>query len=253
MTTAELHTLTGAYAVHALSDRESEEFARHLSVCPACAQEVRELRETAARLALAAAETPPSDFRERVLTAITETRQLPPLVPESDHRRPSRWRLWRHRLPQLALAACMVIALVAVGVAVDAEHQVSQQRSATAAAQQQASKLSQLLVAPDATFHNGELTGGGSSTVVASAQLGQVAFVYHGLPALPDGKVYELWYSKGGVMVPAGLVSSSSGSGAKLLDGSPTGAAGVGVTVEPAGGSARPTTSPILLTSLAAT
>ena len=253
MTAADLHTLTGAYALHALSDRESEEFARHLSVCPACTQEVRELQETAARLALAAAETPPPGFRERVLAAVTETRQLPPLVPESSDPKPSRRQRWRQRLPQLALAACMVVALLAVGAAVEAEHQASRQRALTAAAQQQASQLSQLLAAPDATFHNGQLSGGGSSTVVASAQLGQVAFVYHGLPALPGGKVYELWYSKGGVMVPAGLVEPSPGSGAKLLDGSPTGAAGVGVTVEPAGGSTRPTSSPILLTPLPAT
>ena len=253
MTTADLHTLTGAYALHALSDRESEEFARHLAVCPACTQEVRELRETAARLALAAAETPPPEFRERVLAAVSEVRQLPPLVPDPAGARLSRWRLWRHRMPQLALAACLVVALVAVGVAVDAEHQVSQQRALTATARQQASSLSQLLVAPDATFHNGQLAGGGSTTVVASAQLGQVAFVYHGLPALPDGKVYELWYSRSGVMDPAGLVSSSPSSGAKLLNGSPSGAAGVGVTVEPAGGSPRPTTAPILLTALPAT
>jgi len=250
VTTADLHTLTGAYALHALSDRESEEFDRHLAACPACTQEVRELRETAARLALAAAETPPAGFRERVMAAVPEVRQLPPLVPEQGGSGRSRRRMWRRRMPQLALAACLVVAAVAVGTTVDAEHQLAQQRSLTATAEQQASSLSRLLVAPDAAFHNGRLTGGGSSTVVSSARLGQVAFVYHGLPALTGGRVYELWYSKGGVMVPAGLVNSSPPSGAKLLNGSPSGAAGVGVTVEPAGGSPRPTTTPILLAPL---
>jgi anti-sigma-K factor RskA len=254
VTTADLHTLTGAYALHALSDRESEEFALHLAACAACTQEVRELQETASRLALAAAEPPSSDFRARVMAAITEVRQLPPLVPDDPgHRAPSRWRQWRHRLPQLALAACLVVAMVAVGVAVDAESQVQQQRSQTASAQQQSATLSELLSAPDATFHSGRLTGGGDSTVVASQELGQAAFVYHGLPALPGSKVYELWYSKGGVMVPAGLVNASVPNGVKVLGGSPAGAAGVGVTVEPAGGSPRPTTSPILLTPLPAT
>jgi negative regulator of sigma E activity len=254
VTTAELHMLTGAYALHALSDREAKEFARHLSVCESCAQEVRELQETASRMALAAAETPPADFRARVMSAIPEVRQLPPLVPDSagsrSSQRSGRWRLWHRRLPQMVLAACLVVAMVAVGLAVDAEHQVNQQRARAAAAQQQAATLSQLLVAPDATYRTGHLAGGGSSTVVASRQLGQAAFVYHGLPALPDTKVYELWYSRGGVMVPAGLVSSSDPSGATLLNGSPIGAVGVGVTVEPAGGSPRPTTAPILLTPL---
>ncbi|QMU79683.1 anti-sigma factor [Streptacidiphilus sp. PB12-B1b] len=254
MTTADLHTLTGAYALHALSDREAKDFARHLDICDACAQEVRELQETAARLALAAAEAPPADFRARVMAAIPEVRQLPPLVPDSPEagaaQRVGRWRLWNRRLPQLVLAACLAVAVVAVGVAVDAEHQVSQQRSRTAQAEQQAATLSQLLVAPDATYHTGKLVGGGSSTVVASQQLGQAAFVYHDLPTLPNSKVYEIWYSRGGVMVPAGLLGSAQASGATLLHGSPSGAAGVGVTVEPAGGSPRPTTSPILLTAL---
>ena len=254
MTTVDLHTLTGAYALHALSDREAKDFARHLAACPACAQEVRELQETASRLALAAAEAPSAEFRARVLAAVPEVRQLPPLVPDpadpAGAGGSARWRLWRRRMPQLALAACLVVAVGAVGVAVDAEHQVSQQRSRTAAAEQQAASISRLLVAPDATYHTGHLVGGGSSAVVASARLRQAAFVYQGLPALPGAKVYELWYSRGGVMVPAGLVSSSQPDGATLLNGSPSGAAGVGVTVEPAGGSPRPTTPPILLTAL---
>lgn len=61
MSTVDLHTLTGAYALGALSEQESAEFTRHLAQCPACYQEVRELQETAARLALAVAEVPRPD------------------------------------------------------------------------------------------------------------------------------------------------------------------------------------------------
>ena len=39
---ADLHTLTGAYAADALSGTERLAFERHLDDCPACAQEVRE-------------------------------------------------------------------------------------------------------------------------------------------------------------------------------------------------------------------
>ena len=53
MSTAELHTLTGAYALHALPEDERVAFERHLGACEACAQEVRELSATAARLGLA--------------------------------------------------------------------------------------------------------------------------------------------------------------------------------------------------------
>ncbi|MEY9969142.1 hypothetical protein ABIA33_007229 [Streptacidiphilus sp. MAP12-16] len=258
MTSADLHTLTGAYALHALSDRESEEFARHLAVCPSCAQEVRELQETAARLGLAAAEVPTPEFRARVMAALPEVRQLPPLVPEASDL--SSWRLrrlrWQRRMPQLAVAACLLIALVAGGIAVNAQHEATQQRSRTAQVEQQAEALSALLAAPDASFRTGAVKGGGSSTVVTSRALGQTAFVYHGLPLLPDAHVYELWFSKGGQMVPAGLVPATPAAGAQvlagaqLLVGTSNGAAGVGVTVEPAGGSPKPTSAPVMLVSI---
>ncbi|MFC1418506.1 anti-sigma factor [Streptacidiphilus cavernicola] len=255
MTSADLHTLTGAYALHALSDRESEEFARHLAACAACAQEVRELEETAARLALAAAETPSGDFRARVMAAIPEVRQLPPLVPvdvSSWSSASKRWRRWRRAVPRLALAACLVLAVAAGGIAVNAENQVQQERTRSAQMQSEASALSALLAAPDATFHTGQVKGGGSSTVVSSDALRQTAFVYRGLAPLPSHKVYQLWYSKDGRMVSAGLVPSGAVDGATMLTGTPGGANGVGVTVEPAGGSVRPTTAPVLLLPLTA-
>ncbi|MHA6761077.1 anti-sigma factor [Streptacidiphilus sp. PAMC 29251] len=246
--------------MHALSDRESEEFTRHLAACAACGQEVRELQETAARLALAAAETPSGEFRARVMAAIPEVRQLPPRVPGTDAvswSASQRWRRWRHRMPQLALAACLAAALVAGGFAVNAEHDVQHQRSQVVQAQSQAAVLSSLLAAPDASFHTAAVKGGGSSTVVTSPSLQQTAFVYRGLPALPPTKVYELWYSKDGQMVPAGLVPaglvSGAGNGATMLTGTPDGAAGVGVTVEPAGGSPKPTSAPVVLVPFSAT
>uniref|UniRef100_UPI003FD82AE3 RskA family anti-sigma factor n=1 Tax=Nonomuraea rhizosphaerae TaxID=2665663 RepID=UPI003FD82AE3 len=72
----ELHTLSGAYAVHALPDSDGALFEKHLRDCAACAAEVRRLRETAARLALAVAEPPPAELRGRVLAAVDRTPQL---------------------------------------------------------------------------------------------------------------------------------------------------------------------------------
>ena len=74
----DLHVLTGSYALDAVSDTEREEFERHLRHCPSCTAEVRGLRETAARLALAAAVVPPARMEPRVLAAAHRTRQLPP-------------------------------------------------------------------------------------------------------------------------------------------------------------------------------
>jgi anti-sigma-K factor RskA len=246
MSAADLHTLTGAYALGGLPAPEAAEFARHLERCEACALEVRELRETAARLALAVAEVPPTALRDRVMAALPQVRQLPPEpapVAASPAERGSR----RRRLPQLALAACLVFAVAAGGIAVRAWQQEDKARSAGVQAQRQAADLAALLTAPDASYRRTALKAGGSGTVVVSRTLGRAAFVYHGLPKLPDRRVYELWYSRGGTMVPAGLVTTGSSSGTLLLSGGPAGAAGVGVTAEPAGGSAKPTSAPLAL------
>ena len=85
----DLHVLTGSYALDAVSDTEREEFERHLRHCPSCTAEVRGLRETAARLAMARTVPPPARMEQQVLAATYRTRQLPPLPPE--HRaRPQR-------------------------------------------------------------------------------------------------------------------------------------------------------------------
>ncbi|HET6290574.1 MAG TPA: hypothetical protein VFG15_27980 [Amycolatopsis sp.] len=55
-------------------------FTRHLPECPTCAQEVREFRETAARLAAAESAVPGSGLRALVLTEVSATRQFPPAI-----------------------------------------------------------------------------------------------------------------------------------------------------------------------------
>ncbi|MEV5410480.1 anti-sigma factor [Thermopolyspora sp. NPDC052614] len=77
----DLHTLSGAYALNALPEQQQRLFEEHMARCEACLIEVRGLRETAARLGLAAAEEPPPGLRARVLARIAEVRQEPPIVP----------------------------------------------------------------------------------------------------------------------------------------------------------------------------
>jgi anti-sigma factor RsiW len=74
----DLHVLTGSYALDALAGPERKSFEHHLAHCIACRAEVRGLRETAARLAMARALRPPPPLRARVLAAAYLTRQLRP-------------------------------------------------------------------------------------------------------------------------------------------------------------------------------
>ncbi len=68
------------------------------------------------------------------------------------------------------------------------------------------------------------------------------------MPVLPPGRTYQLWFSDGGTMRPAGLLPADHGQ--LLLTGDINGAVGVGVTQEPSGGSAQPTGQPLMLLSL---
>ncbi|QMU77137.1 hypothetical protein GXW83_16900 [Streptacidiphilus sp. PB12-B1b] len=62
--------LTGAFALHALTRAERARLRRHLAACRACAQEVGEFAETAARLGVAAALPAPPELRRQVLARI---------------------------------------------------------------------------------------------------------------------------------------------------------------------------------------
>ena len=85
----DLHGLSGAYALDALTGLELDQFEHHVDRCPPCENEVRGFRETATRLALAVAASPPLALRERVLAAASVTRQLPPEVGEMPRARVS--------------------------------------------------------------------------------------------------------------------------------------------------------------------
>ena len=78
MNTGDLHLLTGAYVLHALSPEEHAEFERHLPGCPSCSQEIRELAETAGKLASAVAVAPPEALKLQVMARISAERQEPP-------------------------------------------------------------------------------------------------------------------------------------------------------------------------------
>ncbi|MFF6956710.1 MULTISPECIES: anti-sigma factor domain-containing protein [unclassified Streptomyces] len=252
MTTADLHTLTGAYAVHALPDGEREEFERHIADCSACAQEVRELSATATRLALAASVVPPPHMREQVLRRVAAVRQEPPVVTRQERRGLAGWVAGARRLPRYALAACMAGVVGLGGVAVWQHQAADDARQRANQAEQRAGELSQVLSAPDAASTTRKLSTGTTATVVVSRSLGKAAFLAAGMPTPAAGKTYELWFDDGGKMRPAGLMDPSATDQAVVLDGRIDNASGVGVTVEPAGGSQQPTSAPLALVTFPA-
>lgn len=105
------------------------------------------------------------------------------------------------------------------------------------------------MAAPDARTVHGRTTNGAATTVITSALRDKAVFVSAGLPTPPAGKSYQLWFDDHGTMRPAGLLP---GDGSTVMQGDRGSARAVGLTLEPAGGSPQPTTSPLLLLALPA-
>jgi predicted anti-sigma-YlaC factor YlaD len=259
----DLHALTGVYALDALErGAERDRFDRHLSRCQSCASEVRGFREVGTALAFAAATEPPPELRDRVLAAVARTRQLPPEV--SSHARPRRARTQMPWVPWLAGAVATIAIVLAVIFGFANAH--TQQQLNAARAQNQAlaaakarveaalnqarehdQALAQILGAPHVTLLSQRTTKGGVAVVVLDAAKRQLVVATSGLPALPAGKVYQLWLIGPVKIVSAGLLPSAQNGVT-----TPVVATGIikgdklGLTVEPAPGTAQPTTTPIL-------
>ncbi|MGZ3148030.1 anti-sigma factor [Lentzea chajnantorensis] len=227
-TSPDLHTLTGAYAVNALSDLERAAFETHLAHCAGCAVEVAELAATATRLGVAVEFTPPPHLRARVLAAASETRQLPPHTP-----RAARSRSWRPAGGLLA-AACLVAAVV---LTVQVTGSDSSQDQLTQLASEYG-RFSDLLSTPDARLVTANGPAGSTATAVISPSRNELLFLSRSMPAPPTDRVYQLWVINSDGPHSAGVLPSGS---APLLTGGVTGAERVAVTVEPQGGSPTPT------------
>jgi len=261
--TAEIHALSGAYALDALSEAERAEFEQHLATCAACRDEVDSLRATAARLAETSATPPSPSVRDAVLSGITQIRPLPPsptpvepvetsatgdgpgpLPPsptpvepvETSSERTGVVVPLRRRWISGLVAAAAVVATLGAGAVVWHPWEETSQVSAT----------DRVVSAPDAT-RTTKKVGHADVTLVRSASLGQAVVLTDDLALPPPGLVYELWLqNEAGQLVPAGLLPLTT-SQEFLLSGDAGSATAAGITLEPEGGSDQPTTTPLAL------
>jgi anti-sigma-K factor RskA len=224
----DLHTLSGAYALDALSEEEAGLFETHLEQCPSCREEVGEMQEVAARMGAVEATAPPAALKARIMAAADQQPQLPPKVTPIE-------RVRSRRLMPRLVGAAAAVALVAGGTTVVI-------KELQQPAQEQTQSVAQVFGAPDARTTTVTTPGGGRLKVATSAEFGQMAVETRGLPELKD-RTYQMWAVRNNRRTSVGLINDVKAG--KVM---PMPAAGttVAITVEPAGGSKQPTSRPIV-------
>ncbi|MGE2714013.1 anti-sigma factor [Mycolicibacterium litorale] len=221
---SDLLDLATPYALHAVPTGERDDIERRLTTAPpevadAFTDEVRSVRETMALLSAATAVEPPAQLRDNLLAAVAEdpVRELP--------RRPSRWRT-----AVLAAAAIAVIGLGALGVG------FALRPAATP------TTADQVFAAPDVQTVSGPIPGGGTATVVFSKERDAGVLVMNDVPPPKPGTVYQMWLVDSDGPHSAGTMDATAVSPSTTAVLSDIGASqALAFTVEPPGGSERPT------------
>ncbi|WP_210507227.1 anti-sigma factor [Naasia sp. SYSU D00057] len=261
---------SGAYVLGALSPAEAAEFEAALAESEELRAEVTGLADTAALLGLAATPVaPPADLKQSLLAALDATPQVAPeAAPPAPARRtaadlaahpaaeaasaaaPAGERSTRraHLAPRRARRrrALVAVAAVAAAVVLFAGGALSAGILRAVSDQRTADQFAALNAAADVVRFSTPLPEGGSASVVASEELGMSAVVLNDAADLPEGKTFQLWYVGEDGPESAGTVEPAGSSVYRMLEGDYDGEP-IAMTVEPDGGSAAPTTDPMVL------
>jgi len=205
-----------AYVLGALEPAEAAAFRDHIAECAACRDEVAAFEQITEALPANTERTElPRGLRRRVMREVRATPRTAPAPRARTLRAPTRFPLsWGG-----ALAAGVVAVIVAIVL----------------------------------------VSGGSSGTrtiqaSVGSAELhvagGRADLIVHRLPALPAGRIYEMWVQRGNAApTPTGTLFSTRANGSANVGvpGSLNGVSRVMVTQEPAGGTLAPTSAPVIV------
>jgi anti-sigma-K factor RskA len=222
VTCEEVDELLPAFALHALTDEDARAVSAHLATCDRHA-EAMSLRATATALTLAAEERDaPSALRGRILATVTDAAPSPARPPASAPVSLRSRRVTSMWAQAAALAAAILVAAVALW-------------------------QSGLLTRSDEQLVASATSGSVSGEVVYRVDAERAELTLSGLPAPGAGRDIQAWVIRpGDDPVPAGIVSFEGSTGRLTIDARLQAGDTVAVTDEPQGGSAQPTSAPLL-------
>jgi anti-sigma-K factor RskA len=227
-----------ALALGALAGDERAAMEAHIAACAACRAAYAEACEVAALLGLAAPEaTPPPSLGMRIMAQALGERAV--------YRRPRPWR-W------LAVAA-VLLAVLGWNVALQLQVQ-AQAQTITALRAQLTTQEAVVHVLAQGTPLARPLAGDAPApqahgTIYIDPDGTTGLLVVRDMPPPPAGKVYQLWLIHDGQRASGGLFSVDERGYGVLVIRAPQPLRtyqAVGVTAEPAGGSAGPTSPRVI-------
>lgn len=248
------------YVLGSLTEAEAREFREHLAGCDECQQAVRELAAVGEALSRSLdVSQPPADLRERVLARATGR---PAAVPQVPSQGASAWQ-W------LAIAATF-IATVMTASTVYYRAEADRLRSAGTESAEKIASLEQQVAA----LQTNAATAAQTTTVLTAGDLARIdlsgqppapgaagrvfwsateglVFAATNLPALPPGRVYQLWVVAD-QPISAGIAEPGSRGGFSVVTAPSvtTRPKAFALTIEPAGGRPAPTGPMFLLGSM---
>ena len=215
-----------AYLLDALPADEARRFRLHLDGCPRCQERAGWLRTSVEMLPAAVEQVePPPALRERLMATVRAEAE----AQDTARARPVRKRSWRDLFaiprPALAMAAVLVLAVAVGAYALGSGGDGSETVTAT-----------------------GQAPPGATAVVERTGDQGILRV--SGLPQRRN-RIYEVWIARDGQVQPSTLFQvHPDGTGAAAIPQGLEDADQVMVTLEPPGGSAKPTRAPLIVTKL---
>lgn len=227
--------LKDAYVLDALPDEERQSFEEYLAAHPERQAEIDELGAIAGLLAFSPHEQEPSQELRRRVMDVVEAEAAP---------RQTRRRSWFAGLGDylgargLALGAAAVLVIGLLSWNVLLQNQVQDLQGEVKDAQVQTIEL------------QGSWADQGAHAEVAAINENRVILVAEDMPSVPDNKTCQIWVIHEDEPKPSGLFQPDADMTATAITTPIKKSDVIAVTVEPAGGSTKPTSDPVLAAKL---
>ncbi|HET9964604.1 MAG TPA: anti-sigma factor [Rubrobacter sp.] len=246
--------LKDAYVLGALPEEERLSFEDYLAAHPERQAEIDELGAVAGLLAFSPQEQePPPELRRSVMEVVGAEAEPRRVRGRSTFAKVGDYLSVRSLA--LGAAALLVIGLLSWNVLLQSQVEVLQGRVQDAQGRVQ-DLQAQVENARDQRQQSPtvELEGSwadqGANAKVVSIQENQVILVARNMPSVPEDQTCQIWVINDDVPKPSGLFQPDRNITAAPITNSITNADVIAVTVEPAGGSKKPTSDPVLLANL---